>query len=122
MALSFPDMFYKNSTKVLEGIEGTKNDLYLMLSCEKREQLGDPDFGVNLHKAKFRTNTALAKELAVDGILEAQNFVGNVLFFRDNVKVTKPSPAKIDITIEAVFSQAVNVRQLLVIEGVEIDG
>lgn len=120
-ALSFPDMFYKNSVKVLEGTEGTKNDLSLMLSCEKGEQLGDPDFGVNLHKAKFQSNSSLGQELAVDGVLEAQNFVGNVLFFRDGVTVKKVSAGKVDITIRAIFSSSVNQRELLVIQGVDVE-
>jgi hypothetical protein len=120
MGLSFPDMFYKNSVKVLEGTEGVKNDLSIMLQCEKGEQLGDPDFGVNLHKSKFSVNPLLAKELAVDGIIEAQKFIGNILFFRDGVKVKKSGTAKIDIEIEAVFSEAVNDKQLVVIEGVDL--
>lgn len=121
MSLAFPEMFEKNSVKVLNGAEGTKNDLGLMLQCEKGEQLGDPDFGVNLHKSKFSVNPSLAKELAIDGILESQKFISNVLFFRDNVKVTKTGVAKLDIRIEAVFSEAVNDRQLVMIEGVELE-
>lgn len=121
MSLSFPEMFEKNSVKVLEGAEGTKKDLSLMLQCEKGEQLGDPDFGVNLHKSKFAVNLDLAKELAIDGVIEAQKFISNVLFFRDNVKVNKTGVAKIDITVEAVFSEAINDKQLVVIEGVELE-
>ena len=121
MALSFPNMFYKNSTQVLEGVEGTKNDLYLMLHCEKGEQLGDPDFGLNLHKAKFKTNTSLAKELVTDSIIEAQNFVGNVLFLREDVQVKRPSPARIEVYINAIFSQVINKRELVVIKDLEVD-
>ena len=120
-SLAFPNMFYKNSTKVLEGEEGTRNDLNIILHCEKGEQLGDPDFGVNLHKAKFSTSPALAKELAVDGIIEAQKFINNVLFFRDGVKVEKTGISKIDISIEALFSQSVNTKQLVLIQGVDIN-
>ena len=120
-SLSFPDMFYKNSTKTLEGAESTKNNLFLMLQCEKNEQLGDPDFGVNLHKTKFSKNTSLAKELATDGILDSQKFVNNVLFFRDDVSVKKTGAGKIDIEIKAIFSESVNQRELVVIEGVSID-
>ena len=122
MSLSFPEMFYKNSTKVLEGAEGIKNDLQIMLQIEKREQLGDPEFGVNLHKAKFKVNTSLGRELAVDGIVEAQNYVGNILFNRDDVQVSKPSAGVVDITIRATFSQAVNVRELLGMQGVNVNG
>lgn len=121
-SIAFPDMFNKNSVKVLDGVAGTKNDLELMLQCEKGEELGDPDFGTNLHKTKFQTNVSLAMELAIDGILEAQKYVDNVLFFRENVTVVKSSVSKIDITIEAVFSQATNIKELIVIQGVDIDG
>lgn len=121
MSLAFPNMFYKNSTQVLDGVEGTKNDLALILQCEKREQLGDPDFGVNLHKTKFSTNPSLAKELAVDGVIEAQNFVGNVLFSPDSVTISRTEVGKIDITIEAILSQAVNQRELLIIQGVNVE-
>lgn len=120
-SLGFPDMFYKNSTKVIEGIEGTKNNLNLMLLCEKGEQLGDPDFGVNLHKTKFSKNTSLAKELAIDSILDSQKFVRNVLFFRDDVKVDKTGPGNLDIVINAIFSESVNKKVLVVIEGVNIN-
>lgn len=120
-SLAFPNMFYKNSTRVLEGVEGTKNNLSLMLRCEKGEQLGDPDFGVNLHKAKFSRNSALAKELAIDGILDSQKFVSNTLFFRDDVTVERKEAGKIDIKINAVFSEAVNKKELVVVEGVSID-
>ena len=121
MNWSFPEIFEKNSVKILEGAEGTKNDLSLMLQCEKGEQLGDPDFGVNLHKSKFAINPSLAKELAVDGIIEAQKFIGNVLFFRDNVKVEKTGTAKVDITVEAIFSEAINNKELVVIQGVDLE-
>lgn len=120
MNLSFPEMFEKNSVKVLQGAEGTKNDLKIMLQCEKGEQLGDPDFGVNLHKSKFSVNPVLAKELAIDGIIEAQKFIGNILFFRDNVKINKTGVAKVDIQVEAVFSEAINDKQLVIIEGVDL--
>lgn len=121
MNLAFPDMFEKNSVKVLKGAEGTKNDLGIMLQCEKGEQLGDPDFGVNLHKSKFAINPSLAKELAIDGVVEAQKFIGNVLFFRDNVSIKKTDVAKVDIEIQAVFSEAINNKQLVIIEGVELE-
>lgn len=114
-------MFEKNSVRVLQGAEGTKNDLKIMLQCEKGEQLGDPDFGVDLHKSKFSVNPSLAKELAVDGVIEAQKFIGNVLFFRDNVKVEKTGVAKVDIKIEALFSEAINDKQLVIIEGVDLE-
>ena len=120
-SLGFPKIFNKNSTIVLEGAEGTKNDLYLILGCEKGEQLGDPDFGVDLHKAKFKVNPTLAKELAIDGIVEAQKFINNVLFYGDNVTVKKSGISKIDITLEVVFSQAINVKELVVLQGVETE-
>lgn len=120
-SLDFPKIFSKNSTKILEGSESTKNDLYLMLSCEKGEQLGDPDFGVNLHKAKFKVNPTLAKELAIDGIVEAQKFINNILFYGDDVTIKKTGISKIDITIGVIFSQAVNVKELVILQGVETE-
>ena len=87
----------------------------------RNEQLGDPDFGVNLHKTKFSKNTSLAKELATDGVLDSQKFVNNVLFMRDDVSVKKSGAGKIDIEIKAIFSESVNQRELVVIEGVSID-
>lgn len=120
-SLGFPKIFNKNSTIILEGAEGTKNDLYLILGCEKGEQLGDPDFGVDLHKAKFKVNPTLAKELAIDGIIEAQKFINNVLFYGDNVTVKKSGISKIDITLEVIFSQAINVKELVVLQGVETE-
>lgn len=121
MSLDFPNIFYKNSTRVLEGAEGIKNDLALALQCEKREQLGDPDFGTDLHKARFKTNTSLAAELAIDGVIEAQKFVGNVLFYREDVVIKKTGPGVVDITIDATFSTALNKKELLLISGVEVD-
>lgn len=120
-SLSFPNLFYKNSTSTIEGVEATKQNLSLMLQIEKREQLGDPDFGVKLNQVKFSTNPSLAKELAVDGVVEAQKFVSNVLFYRDNVEIKKTEIAKVDITIEALFSSASNIKDLVIIQGVDID-
>lgn len=120
-SLSFPEMFYKNSTKVIEDSEAIKNNLALMLQCEKNEQLGDPDFGVNLYKAKFSKNVSLAKELATDGILDSQKFCNNVLFSRDDVTVKKSEAGKIDVSINAIFSKAVNKRELVIIQGVSVD-
>jgi hypothetical protein len=120
-SLSFPNLFYKNSTSTVEGVEATKQNLKLMLQIEKHEQLGDPDFGVKLNQVKFSTNPSLASELAVDGVIEAQKFVNNVLFYRDNVEVKKTEAAKVDITIEALFSSASNVKDLVIIQGVDID-
>lgn len=120
-SFNFPKIFNKNSTQILEGAEGTKNDLYLILNCEKGEQLGDPDFGVDLHKAKFKTNPTLAKELAIDGVIESQKFINNILFYGDDVTVKKTGTSKIDITLEVVFSQAVNVKELVVLQGVETE-
>ena len=119
--LSFPDMFDRNSVRVLEGVEGIKSNLSLILQCEKREQLGDPDFGTSLHKTKFSKNTALAKELATDGILESQKFMNSVIFNRDDVSIVKTSPGTIDIKVSAIFSEAVNKRDLVVIEGVSLN-
>ena len=121
-SLSFPEMFFRNSTKVISGKEGTKNNLGLILRCEKGEQLGDPDFGTNLHKAKFSKNLTLAKELAVDGVLDSQKFLGNVIFSRDDVLIKKAEAGKVDIYVNAIFSESVNKRELVVIEGVSVDG
>lgn len=120
-SLAFPDMFNRNSTQVLSGSKGTKNNLSLILQCEKREQLGDPDFGTNLFKTKFSKNSTLAKELAIDGILDSKKFVNNVIFGRDNVKVEKVGAGEITVTVEAIFSEAVNKRELVVIEGVSLN-
>lgn len=121
MALAFPDMFYKNSVKILEGAEGTKNNLALMLKCEKGEQLGDPEFGTDLHKAKFGVNVSLATQLAIDGVVQAQTYMNNILFFRDDVSIKKSSVTTIDIEIRAIFSSALNVKDLVVIQGVNIE-
>lgn len=106
---------------MVEGVDATKQNLKLMLGIEKHEQLGDPDFGVKLNQVKFSTNPSLAKELAIDGVVEAQRFVNNTLFYRDNVTIKKTDVAKVDITIEALFSSASNVKDLVIIQGVEVD-
>lgn len=121
MALAFPKMFYKNSVKTVTGTEAVKNDLSLILQIEKGEQFGDPEFGVNLHKAKFKVNTSLASELAIDSVLGAQKFVGNVLFFRDDVRVKKTGTSEISIEIDAIFSHSSNKKDLLVIQGLEVE-
>ena len=46
---------------------------------------------------------------------------GNVLFFRDDVQVKKVSAGKIDITINAIFSTSINQRELLVVQGVDLE-
>ena len=120
-SFSFPNLFYKNSISLVEGVDATKQNLKLMLGIEKHEQLGDPDFGVKLNQVKFSTNQSLAKELAIDGVVEAQRFVNNTLFYRDNVTIKKTDVAKVDITIEALFSSASNIKDLVIIQGVEVD-
>lgn len=100
-SLSFPSMFNKAATKVVEGHEATANNLKLMIMSEKTSLFGDPYFGTNLKKYLFEQNDAVLRDIVIDSIYTAiLQFMPQVLVDRKNIKVTSDR-TKVYINIKA---------------------
>lgn len=100
-SLSFPSMFNKAVTKVVEGHEATANNLKLMIMSEKTSLFGDPYFGTNLKKYLFEQNDAVLRDIVIDSIYTAiLQFMPQVLVDRKNIKVTSDR-TKVYINIKA---------------------
>ena len=49
-SIKFPDMFNSNSTKVVKGLEATKQNTLLLLHSEATALFGDPYSGVRIKR------------------------------------------------------------------------
>lgn len=88
-SFSFPSMFNKAKTKIIDEHEATASNLKLLIMSEKTSLFGDPYFGTNLKKYLFEQNDVVLRDIVIDSIYTAiLQFMPQVLVERKNIKVT----------------------------------
>ena len=55
-SIRFPNMFNTNNTNTISDFDATKQNLILLLHCEKGELFGDPYYGIRLKRYLFDQN------------------------------------------------------------------
>lgn len=70
-SIAFPNFLSSTRTRLVEGLDATKQNLKLLLLSRKRELFGDPDFGTDLYFAFFNQNSPVLADLVIDGIYTA---------------------------------------------------
>lgn len=101
-SIRFPNMFEGNSTKVIEDLDASKQDLKLLLGSEKGELFGDPFFGVELKRYLFDQNDYVLRQILIDKISNQINvFAPQLLVNRSDITITKEQ-GKARIRIKAL--------------------
>ena len=89
-SINFPKMFKANQTKIVRDKEASTQNLKLLLSSEKGEMLGDPEFGTNIRKYFFEQNSYLTEDLITDEIYTAIKFFAPQLVVeRKDIKIIR---------------------------------
>ena len=87
-AIKFPDMFNSNSTKVVKGLEATKQNTLLLLHSEATELFGDPYFGVRIKRYLFDQNNYILKDILIDEIYtKIAVFLPQIKLNRKDIKI-----------------------------------
>ena len=87
---SFPKMFRSNSTVIKHNLDASKECLYLLLSSEKGELLGDPEFGVRIKRYTFEQNNYVLKDILIDEIFTQINlFCPQLQVSRNDIEITQ---------------------------------
>ena len=89
-SIGFPNMFQSTSTtKVVENIKATSQNLHLLLGSEKGDFIYDPYFGIRLKYYMFDQNNYILRDILIDELYS------QIAIFMPQITVTKK-----DITIE----------------------
>ena len=87
-SIKFPDMFNSNSTKVVKGLEATKQNTLLLLHSEATELFGDPYFGVRIKRYLFDQNNYILKDILIDEIYtKIAVFLPQIKLNRKDIKI-----------------------------------
>jgi len=89
-SISFPNMFTKTSTLLVEDYYATLQNLKMLIWSEKGELFGDPYYGTNLKKFLYDQNDYVLKDLVIDDIYTA------IITFMPQIKVERK-----DITVKS---------------------
>lgn len=89
-SIAFPNIFNSSSTNVVEGYEATKQNLMLLLSCEKGELFGDPYYGIRLKKYLYDQNDIVLRDILIDEIYtQISLFMPQLIITRDDIQVVE---------------------------------
>lgn len=88
--IGFPKMFGGRSSTVVKtddkNSEATKECIYLLVSSEKREMFGDPDFGVRLKYYTFDQNNYVLRDILIDELYtQITTFCPQIYIDRKNI-------------------------------------
>ena len=89
-SIAFPNIFNSSSTNVVEGYEATKQNLMLLLSCEKGELFGDPYYGIRLKKYLYDQNDIVLRDILIDEIYtQISLFMPQLIITRDDIQLVE---------------------------------
>ena len=89
-SIGFPKMFNANSTVVKTGEDATKTCIHLLLSSERGQLFGDPDFGIMLKKYTFDQNNYILRDIIIDEIFtKITIFCPQLYLERKDIKITQ---------------------------------
>ncbi len=89
-SIAFPNIFNSSSTNVVEGYEATKQNLMLLLSCEKGELFGDPYYGIRLKRYLYDQNDTVLRDILIDEIYtQISLFMPQLIITRDDIQVVE---------------------------------
>lgn len=102
-SIEFPQMFNSNSTRIKTDLKATRQNLLLLLHCEKGEMFGDPYFGIRLKKYIFEQNNYILRDIIIDEIYtQLALFMPQLTVERKNIKIVQTAKATLVCTFKAV--------------------
>ena len=117
-SISWPNMFQRTSTNLLEDKEAALNNLKLVLGSCKQELFGDPFFGTALKKYFFMQNSVFVSDLVIDTIYEAiRRYVPQIVAARKNIQIEQTaSVLYITVTFQYITDKEVDTVNIELIE------
>ena len=112
-------MFNSNSTKVVKGLEATKQNTLLLLHSEATELFGDPYFGVRIKRYLFDQNNYILKDILIDEIYtKIAVFLPQIKLNRKDIKIIQDR-AKLYCNFKAtnVIDFTTNTYSLVLYDG-----
>lgn len=89
-SIGYPKMFESSSTKVVKGLDATKQNLKLLLSSERGDLFGDPDFGIRLKRYLYDQNNYILKDILIDELYnQIAVFMPQLLVDRKDIKIVQ---------------------------------
>lgn len=118
---SFPKIFRSNSTVINHNLEASKECLYLLLSSEKGELFGDPEFGIKIKKYTFEQNNYVLKDILIDEIFtQIGLFCPQLQVSRNDIEITQEkNRLKVNIKALNKLDFTTSVYNLVLLEDEE---
>ena len=118
---SFPKIFRSNSTVINHNLEASKECLYLLLSSEKGELFGDPEFGIRIKKYTFEQNNYVLKDILIDEIFtQIGLFCPQLQVSRNDIEITQEkNRLKVNIKALNKLDFTTSVYNLVLLEDEE---
>lgn len=87
-SIEFPKMFNSNSTRLVEDLAATKQNLKTLLYSEKGELFGDPYFGIRLKNYIYEQNNYILKDIIIDEIYtQLALFMPQLVVYRKDIEI-----------------------------------
>lgn len=95
-SIQFPKMFNSSSTNVTTtNLQATMQNLLALLGSEKREFLGDPDFGVAIKRYIFEQNNYVLRDIIIDELFtQISLFIPQVIINRKDISIIQNGKGK----------------------------
>lgn len=95
-SIQFPKMFNSSSTNVTTtNLQATMQNLLALLGSEKREFLGDPDFGVAIKRYIFEQNNYVLRDIIIDELFtQISLFIPQVIINRKDISIIQNGNGK----------------------------
>lgn len=102
-SISFPHMFTRTTTNLVEDYDATLQNLKMLLWSEKGELFGDPYYGTGLKKYLYDQNDNILQDILLDDLYTAiKLFMPQLSLERKDVKLVRGSKGELSVTIRAI--------------------
>lgn len=122
-SIKFPKMFNQYSTNIVKDSEATKQNLKLLLGCERKEFIFDPYFGLSFKHNFFEQNSYLIKDILIDDIYtQISLFMPQLTINRNDIDIVQnKEKGKIYVNIKATnnLNFTTDMYSLVLYEGNE---
>ena len=102
-SISFPHMFTRTTTNLVEDYDATLQNLKMLLWSEKGELFGDPYYGTGLKKYLYDQNDNILQDILLDDLYTAiKLFMPQLSLERKDVKLVRGAKGELSVTIRAI--------------------
>lgn len=119
-SIGFPNMFQTTSTtRVVEDIKATTQNLHLLLGSQQGELICDPYFGLDFKGRLFEQNNYILKDIQINDIYSQTSiFMPQILITRNDITI-KQDKGRLVADIKCINRAdfTTNTYELVLLEG-----